>query len=121
MLSELATKQTGCMYRLDPYIGSDRLRSVAGRVKRANVPCVLADLVILPGDHHHNVLSDVDEDRSIFSDVTEDRGFVGAKNELEAALDEMQNDKIRRELLKDGCDWISFKINFPHASHLGPA
>ena len=50
-----------------------------------------------------------------------DRGtnFVGAKNELEAALGEMQNDKIQRELLKDGCDWINFKMNFPYASHMG--
>ena len=31
----------------------------------------------------------------------------------------MQNDRIQRELLKDGCDWINFKMNVPHASHMG--
>ena len=45
--------------------------------------------------------------------------FVGAKNELEAALREMNQDKIRRELLKSGCDWFSWKMNAPHSSHMG--
>ena len=45
--------------------------------------------------------------------------FVGAKNELEAALREMNQDKIRRELLKSGCDWFSWKMNAPHYSHTG--
>ena len=45
--------------------------------------------------------------------------FVGAKNELEAALREMNQDKIRRELLKNGCDWFSWKVNAPHSSHMG--
>ena len=52
-----------------------------------------------------------------------DRGtnFVGARNELQAALQEMNNNKIRTELLKDGCDWIVFDMNTPHASHMGGA
>ena len=45
--------------------------------------------------------------------------FVGAKNELEAALREMNQDKIRRELLKNGCDWFSWKVNAPHSIHMG--
>ena len=45
--------------------------------------------------------------------------FAGAKNELEAALCEMNQDKIRRELLKSGCDWFSSKMNAPHCSHMG--
>lgn len=45
--------------------------------------------------------------------------FAGAKNELEAALCEMNQDKIRRELLKSGCDWFSSKMNDPHCSHMG--
>ena len=45
--------------------------------------------------------------------------FVGAKNELEAALREMNQDKIRRELLKNGCDWFSWKVNALHSSHMG--
>ena len=45
--------------------------------------------------------------------------FAGAKNELEAALCEMNQDKICRELLKSGCDWFSSKMNAPHCSHMG--
>ena len=45
--------------------------------------------------------------------------FVGAENELEAGLREMNQDKIRRELLKSGCDWFSWKMNAPHSSHMG--
>lgn len=32
--------------------------------------------------------------------------FVGAKNELQAALNEMNHKKIQRELLRDNCDWF---------------
>ena len=46
---------------------------------------------------------------------------MGARNELQAALQEMNNNKIRTELLKDGCDWIVFDMNTPHASHMGGA
>ena len=45
--------------------------------------------------------------------------FVGAKNEQEAALHEMDHNKIQRELLKDNCDWFAWKMNVPHASHMG--
>ena len=45
--------------------------------------------------------------------------FVGAKNELEAALLEMNHDVIQRELLKDSCDWFTWKMNVPHSSHTG--
>ena len=50
-----------------------------------------------------------------------DRGtnFVGAKNELQAALCEMNDDDISVDLLKDNCDWIKFEMNVPHASHMG--
>ena len=44
---------------------------------------------------------------------------VGAKNELQAALYEMNHEKIQRELLKDNCDWFTWKMNVPHASHMG--
>ena len=52
-----------------------------------------------------------------------DRGtnFVGSKRALEQALDEMDDDKIRRELLKENCDWVSFQMNVPTASHAGGA
>ena len=52
-----------------------------------------------------------------------DRGtnFVGAKNELQAALNEMSSDEIQRELLKHKCDWVTFEMNIPSASHMGGA
>ena len=31
----------------------------------------------------------------------------------------MNHDAIQRELLKDGCDWINWKMNVPQASHMG--
>ncbi|KAK3709218.1 hypothetical protein QZH41_004582 [Actinostola sp. cb2023] len=50
-----------------------------------------------------------------------DRGtnFIGARNELQAALEQMNHHKIHQELLKDNCDWVVFKTNVPHASHMG--
>ena len=45
--------------------------------------------------------------------------FCRPKNELEAALCEMNQDKIRRELLTIGCKWFSWKMNAPHSSHMG--
>ena len=44
---------------------------------------------------------------------------MGARGEQEAAMTEMNHDKIRSELLKDECDWINFCMNVPHASHMG--
>ncbi|XP_013386926.1 uncharacterized protein LOC106156278 [Lingula anatina] len=41
------------------------------------------------------------------------------KGEQETAFMDMDQDKIRRELLKDHCDWIQFEMNVPHASHMG--
>lgn len=45
--------------------------------------------------------------------------FVGATSELKAALAEMEDDAIARELLKDKCDWVRYKMNPPHSSHMG--
>ena len=39
---------------------------------------------------------------------------MSAKNELEAEM-------IRQKLLADDCDFFYFKMNFPHASHMGGA
>ena len=49
-----------------------------------------------------------------------DRGtnFVGAKNEQNAAIDAMRDDKLRQFLLRNGAD-IEFKMNVPSASHMG--
>ena len=50
-----------------------------------------------------------------------DRGtnFVGGKRALELALDEMDSDTIRMELLKEDCDWVTMELNFPYASNMG--
>ena len=44
---------------------------------------------------------------------------MGARSELEAALAEMNDGKITAELLKEKCDWVTFKMNPPHASLIG--
>ena len=50
-----------------------------------------------------------------------DRGtnFVGAKNELAAALEEMNRPKTKSELAKQSTDFMDFVFNTPHASHMG--
>ena len=45
--------------------------------------------------------------------------FIRARRELKEALEEMNHDRIRSELLKQKCDWIIFKMNTPGASHMG--
>lgn len=45
--------------------------------------------------------------------------FVGAKNELDMCVQQLNHDKLRAEMLKDNCDWIDFKMNVPQASHMG--
>ena len=45
--------------------------------------------------------------------------FVGARRELLEALNEMDQEKIKSSLLKEHCDWITFKMNVPSASHMG--
>ena len=42
--------------------------------------------------------------------------FVGARNELEAAMNEMDKKDIEAYLVREGCEWI---FNPPHASHAG--
>ena len=55
------------------------------------------------------------------SQIRSDQGtnFVGAKNELQQALAELDQDKIRQDLLKRNCDYVMYKMNVPHASHMG--
>ena len=55
--------------------------------------------------------------------IRSDQGtnFVGAKNELQKALSELDHVQIRQELLKRNCDWVDYKMNVPHASHMGGA
>lgn len=32
---------------------------------------------------------------------------------------ELNNEKIKNELLQSGCDWVTVKMNVPYASHMG--
>ena len=45
--------------------------------------------------------------------------FVGAQNELKAALSEMNQDHVPEHLLRNECELIPFKMNLPHYSHMG--
>ena len=45
--------------------------------------------------------------------------FVGAKNELDMCIQQLDHDKLKAVMLKDNCDWIDFKMNAPQASHMG--
>ena len=53
--------------------------------------------------------------------LTSDQGtnFVGARRELREALEDFDHDRIRAELLQNNCDWFSFRMNVPAASHMG--
>lgn len=46
--------------------------------------------------------------RGAIRELRSDRGtnFIAAENELKKAVEEMDEDKIKTELLKDGVDWI---------------
>lgn len=57
--------------------------------------------------------------RQIHSD--QGTNFVGVRNELQTALSELDHVKIRQELLKRNCNWVDYKMNVPHASHMGGA
>ncbi len=46
-----AIKKDTNLYRLDPYIGSDGLVRVDGRIRRANIPREMAHPIILPVSH----------------------------------------------------------------------
>lgn len=50
-----------------------------------------------------------------------DRGtnFVGAENELRDAVKELDDQQLQRYLTSEGCDFITFKMKVPSASHMG--
>ncbi|XP_054762932.2 uncharacterized protein LOC129269456 [Lytechinus pictus] len=45
--------------------------------------------------------------------------FIGARNELRGAFQEMNQDRVQEYLGVNGVDWIPFKLNTPHSSHMG--
>lgn len=50
-----------------------------------------------------------------FLQLRSDQGtnFVGASNELKIALSEMNQDTVKKEMAKNSCNWIAFKMNVP--------
>lgn len=50
-----------------------------------------------------------------------DRGtnFVGAKRELQQAVEDLDSSKIHQFLLEKNCDWFKFEMNVPSSSHMG--
>ena len=45
--------------------------------------------------------------------------FMGARNELKSALEELDQDRLQEYLAEKGCEWIPFELNVPHSSHMG--
>ena len=45
--------------------------------------------------------------------------FIGAMNELQQAVTELNYERIREELLSNNFYWVEFKPNVSHASHMG--
>jgi len=45
--------------------------------------------------------------------------FVGGKNELNAALTEVNTDCVKNFVVTQDCDLIEFKMNVPSAFHMG--
>jgi len=74
----------------------------------------------LETDSFINALRRFQAERGPLRQPRSDRGtnFVGAQRELEEALSEMDEDKVRNTLLEENCEWASFK-NPPSASHMG--
>ena len=70
-----------------------------------------------------NALSRFQAERGPIRQLRSDRGsnFVGAQRELQEALNEMDENKVRSTLLEENCEWFWFKMNPPSASHMeGP-
>ena len=59
--------------------------------------------------------------RGAVRQIRSDNGtnFVGADNELRKAYEEMNHKRVGDFLLKQGCDYIKWERNTPHASHMG--
>ena len=50
-----------------------------------------------------------------------DRGtnFIGAERQLREAVSELDENWLKQFLLKENCDYVVFKTNVPHSSHMG--
>jgi len=63
-----------------------------------------------------NALSHFMNRRGAVRQLRSDQGtnFIGAWNELKTALSEMDQDQVQEYLLRNGCEWIPFKMTVPH-------
>lgn len=88
------------------------MASCAIHIKTANT---------LEADSFINALRCFQAERGPIRQPRSDRGtnFVRAQRELHKALSEMDEDKVRNTLLEENCEWVSFKMNPPAASHMG--
>ena len=59
--------------------------------------------------------------RGVVREIRSDNGtnFVGADSELKKAMKEIDHKKVGEFLTEEGCDYITFERNTPHASHMG--
>ncbi|XP_041461230.1 uncharacterized protein LOC121412484 [Lytechinus variegatus] len=59
--------------------------------------------------------------RGTIRQLRSDQGttFIGARSELKLALQEMDQQQVQEYLLENGVEWIPFKLNVPHSSHMG--
>lgn len=111
------------------YFGPFYIREVRKEIKRYGVLFTcrashaihLKIAVLLTTDSFLNAYRRFVCRRGPIQQLRSDQGtnFVGAKNKLQAALNEMNHEKMQRELLRDNCDWFTWKMNVPHASHMG--
>lgn len=60
-------------------------------------------------------------DVKCYGQLRSDQGanFMGAQNKLKTAMSEMDKDHVHECFLRNGCQWIPFKMNVPHSSHMG--
>ena len=75
----------------------------------------------LDTDSFINAVRRFQAERGPIRQLRSDRGsnFVGAQRELQEALNEMDENKVRSTLIEENCEWFSFKMNPPSASHMG--
>jgi len=47
------------------------------------------------------------------------KNFMGVKNELKTALEELDQVRVQEYLVENVCEWIPFHVIVPYASHMG--
>ena len=91
--------------------------------RRSQVKCygVLFTCMASRSIHLENALSRFLNRRGPVRQLRCDQGtnFVGARNELRAALKEMDQERIHEYLLQNDSEWIPFEMNVPYSSHMG--